>query len=132
VSYAEEEEFLASYEEKAKAGVIVDTKEIGEVYQTKVGHRISSRQICHVLECDARLGTNPTPLKIQGFPIGGVNQNQSFTVEHFFGVKSVRIQKTPHIHEEYEGFFGPSDWIRTSGLLNPMEGNFLPYPYSKL
>ncbi len=50
MSYAEEEEFLAPYEEKAKAGTIVDTSEIEAAYQEKVGHRISSGQIYRVLK----------------------------------------------------------------------------------
>ncbi len=50
MSYAEEEEFLAPFEEKAKTGEIVNTSEIEAAYQKKVGHRISSGQIYRVLE----------------------------------------------------------------------------------
>ncbi len=50
MSYAEEEEFLVPFEEKAKAGEIVNTSEIEAAYQKKVGHRISSGQIYRVLE----------------------------------------------------------------------------------
>jgi len=49
MSYEEEEVFLASYEEKAKAGVILDISEIKTAYQEKVGHSISSGQINRVL-----------------------------------------------------------------------------------
>ncbi len=54
MSYAEEEAFLAPYEEKATAGEIVDTKEIETVYQEKVGHSIGSGQIYRVLERHGR------------------------------------------------------------------------------
>ncbi len=50
MSYAEEEAFLAPYEGKAKAGAIVDTREIEGAYQEKVGHSIGSGQIYRVLE----------------------------------------------------------------------------------
>jgi len=49
MSYEEEEEILAPYAEKAKAGMIVETSEIKAAYQEKAGHSISSGQIYRVL-----------------------------------------------------------------------------------
>ena len=50
MSYAEEQSFLSSYEERAQAGQIVEVSEIKKAYEEKVGHRISNGQIYRVLK----------------------------------------------------------------------------------
>jgi len=50
MSYEEEEELLAPFEEKAQAGKVVDTSDLEAVYQEAVGHKISSGQIYRVLK----------------------------------------------------------------------------------
>ena len=49
MSYEEEAELLAKYEEQAKCGQIVETSEIKKAYEEKVGHTIGSSQIYRVL-----------------------------------------------------------------------------------
>ena len=49
MSYEEEAELLAQFEELALAGQIVETSEIKRVYEEKVGHRIGGQQIYLVL-----------------------------------------------------------------------------------
>lgn len=49
MSYKEEEEVLAPFQEKAEAGEVVDTNEIEAAYQAKAGHTIGSGQIYRVL-----------------------------------------------------------------------------------
>lgn len=50
LSYEEEKELLKDFEERAKSGQIVETAEIKQVYETKVGHRIGGGQIYRVLK----------------------------------------------------------------------------------
>ena len=49
MSYEEEAELLAQYEQQAEAGQIVETSEIRKAYENKVGHRIGGQQIYLVL-----------------------------------------------------------------------------------
>lgn len=49
MSYEQEAELLARYEESAAAGQIVETSEIKKAYEEKVGHRIGGQQIYLVL-----------------------------------------------------------------------------------
>jgi transposase len=49
MSYEEEGQLLALYEQKAEAGQIVETSEIKKAYEEKVGHRIGGQQIYLVL-----------------------------------------------------------------------------------
>ena len=49
MSYAEEAELLALYEQQAEAGQIVETSVIKRAYEEKVGHRIGGQQIYLVL-----------------------------------------------------------------------------------
>ena len=49
MSYAEESEFLAEFEEKANKGQLVETSEIAQAYEKRVGHSIGSGQIYRVL-----------------------------------------------------------------------------------
>jgi len=50
MSYAEEKSILATFEEQAQAGQVVEVSDIKLAYQTKVGHPISSGQIYRVLK----------------------------------------------------------------------------------
>lgn len=50
MSYAEEAELLAGFEQRAQAGQVVEVSDIKAVYEEKVGHTISSGQIYRVLK----------------------------------------------------------------------------------
>ena len=50
ISYAEEVEILAEFEERARAGQVVEVSEIEKAYQAKVGHPIGNGQIYRVLK----------------------------------------------------------------------------------
>ena len=49
MSYEQESQLLAQYEQQAQAGQIVEIGEIKKVYEGKVGHRIGGQQIYRVL-----------------------------------------------------------------------------------
>lgn len=49
MSYTEEAELLAQFEEKAQKGQLVDISAIAAAYAEKVGHTIGGSQIYHVL-----------------------------------------------------------------------------------
>lgn len=49
ISYEEEAEFLAEFKEKANKGQLVETSEIAQAYEKRVGHSIGSGQIYRVL-----------------------------------------------------------------------------------
>jgi transposase len=49
MSYDDESALLEQFEEKAKAGQVVEVSEIKRVYEEKVGHRIGKGQIYRVL-----------------------------------------------------------------------------------
>jgi len=49
MSYEEEAQLLAQYEQQAEAGQIVETSKIRKAYENKVGHRIGGQQIYLVL-----------------------------------------------------------------------------------
>jgi len=49
MSYEQEAELLARYEEQAVSGQIIETSEIKKAYEQKVGHRIGGQQIYRVL-----------------------------------------------------------------------------------
>lgn len=50
MSYAEEEELLSSFEERAKMGRVVEVSDIKAAYEKKVGHTIGGGQIYRVLK----------------------------------------------------------------------------------
>jgi transposase len=50
MSYEQETELLAPYEQQAISGQIVETSEIKKGYEKKAGHRIGGQQIYRVLE----------------------------------------------------------------------------------
>lgn len=49
MSIAEEAELLEKFRQRAEAGQVVDTREIKEAYEQKVGHSIGGSQIYYVL-----------------------------------------------------------------------------------
>ena len=48
MSYQEEQDFLNAYQEQSEDGQLVDTANIRQAYEERVGHRISSGQIYRV------------------------------------------------------------------------------------